>query len=91
MELKNGKVHFKQKLISFEKQSETLQGTSILFSVLVRILAPMVDFPSEIVNFRKMLEERIERQASPLPAIPDSYKPLIVKLAHERYAYYQAH
>jgi hypothetical protein len=32
-----------------------------------------------------MLEERIERQASPLTAIPDMYKPLIAKLAHERY------
>ena len=31
-----------------------------------------------------MLEERIECQASPLTAIPDIYKPLIAKLAHER-------
>ncbi|KAF5387133.1 hypothetical protein D9615_001848 [Tricholomella constricta] len=45
VELKNGKVHFKQKCISFEKQSETLQ---------------------EIVQFREMLEDRIQRQASPL-------------------------
>lgn len=62
VELKNGKVHFKQKCMSFEKQSETLQ---------------------EIVNFRQMLEERIECQASPLTTIPDKYKPLIAKLAHE--------
>lgn len=32
-----------------------------------------------------MLEERIDRQASPLTSIPDKYKPLIAKLAHERY------
>ncbi|KAF8061551.1 chromatin assembly factor 1 subunit A-domain-containing protein [Lyophyllum atratum] len=62
VELKNGKVYFKQKCISFEKQSETLQ---------------------EIVQFREMLEERIERKAPPLVAIPDEYHPLIAKLAHE--------
>ncbi|GLB35372.1 putative chromatin assembly factor 1 subunit A [Lyophyllum shimeji] len=62
VELKNGKVHFKQKCISFEKQSETLQ---------------------EIVQFRKMLEERIQRQASPLSVIPEEHHPLIAKLAHE--------
>ena len=31
VELKNGKVVFKQKPISFEKQSDTLQGESLLY------------------------------------------------------------
>lgn len=87
VELKNERVYFKQKCISYEKQSETLQGTPFL------LLAPWA-LPrrlgwlcvSEIVNFRQMLEERIESQASPLTAIPDIYKPLIAKLAHERCA-----
>ncbi|KAF8911145.1 hypothetical protein CPB84DRAFT_1812600 [Gymnopilus junonius] len=55
VELRNGKVVFKQKPISFEKQSETLQ---------------------EIVKFRGLLEERINRKEGPL-------SPLIAKLAHE--------
>ncbi|KAJ6547391.1 chromatin assembly factor 1 subunit A-domain-containing protein [Mycena capillaripes] len=61
-DLKNGKVVFKQKPISFEKHSETLQ---------------------EIVKFREMLEERIARQADGLSVIPEEYKPVIAKLAHE--------
>ncbi|RDB24271.1 hypothetical protein Hypma_008755 [Hypsizygus marmoreus] len=67
VELKNGKAYFKQKCISFEKQSETLQ---------------------EIVQFREMLEDRIERQASPLTAIPEEHRPLIAKMAHERKSYF---
>ncbi|KAG2157432.1 hypothetical protein DEU56DRAFT_764608 [Suillus clintonianus] len=62
VELKNGKVIFKQKPISFEKSSEAMQ---------------------EIVKFREMIEQRIERQDPPLTAIPDEHKPLIVKLAQE--------
>ncbi|KAJ7172649.1 chromatin assembly factor 1 subunit A-domain-containing protein [Mycena filopes] len=62
VDLKNGKAIFKQKPISFEKHSETLQ---------------------EIVRFREMLEERISRRAEALPSIPDAYKPVIAKLAHE--------
>ncbi|KAG2077980.1 hypothetical protein BDR04DRAFT_1064958 [Suillus decipiens] len=61
-ELKNGKVIFKQKPISFEKSSEAMQ---------------------EIVKFREMIEQRIQRQDPPLTAIPDEHKPLIVKLAQE--------
>ncbi|KAH7924570.1 hypothetical protein BV22DRAFT_498652 [Leucogyrophana mollusca] len=61
-EIKNGKVVFKQKPVSFEKSSETLQ---------------------EIVGFRDMLEQRIQKQEPPLTSIPDEYKPLIAKLAHE--------
>jgi len=39
----------------------------------------------EIVKFREMIEQRIERQDPPLTAIPDEHKPLIVKLAQERW------
>lgn len=38
----------------------------------------------EIVKFREMIEQRIERQDPPLTSIPDEHKPLIVKLAQER-------
>ncbi|KAJ7752021.1 chromatin assembly factor 1 subunit A-domain-containing protein [Mycena metata] len=62
VDLKNGKIVFKQKSISFEKHSETLQ---------------------EIVKFREMLEERISRREDALPSIPDEYKPVVAKLAHE--------
>ena len=34
VELKNGKVVFKQKPISFEKQSDTLQGESLRYELL---------------------------------------------------------
>ncbi|EGN95488.1 hypothetical protein SERLA73DRAFT_113060 [Serpula lacrymans var. lacrymans S7.3] len=37
----------------------------------------------EIVKFREMLDQRIEKQELPLATIPDDYKSLIVKLAHE--------
>lgn len=33
-----------------------------------------------------MLEQRIERRNLPLTAYPDEHKPLIAKLANERYA-----
>ncbi|TFK27333.1 hypothetical protein FA15DRAFT_635715 [Coprinopsis marcescibilis] len=62
IELKNGKVVCKQKPVSLEKQSETLQ---------------------EIVKFRDMLEKRIEAKRKPILDIPDEYKPVIAKLAHE--------
>ncbi|KAH7912148.1 hypothetical protein BJ138DRAFT_1172111 [Hygrophoropsis aurantiaca] len=62
VDLKNGKVVFKQKPMSFEKASETLQ---------------------EIVGFRDMLEQHIQKQQPPLTSIPDEHKPLIAKLAHE--------
>ena len=39
---------------------------------------------TEIVKFREMLEERLERGDDPLDAIPDDHKPLIAKMAHER-------
>ncbi|KAF9466308.1 hypothetical protein BDZ94DRAFT_1319571 [Collybia nuda] len=61
-ELKKGRVYFRQKPTSFEKQSETLQ---------------------EIVKFREMLEDLIEKNSPPLTTIPDEHKPLIAKLAHE--------
>lgn len=32
-----------------------------------------------------MLEERIEARESPLSEIPEEHRPVIVKLAHERY------
>ncbi|OCH95613.1 hypothetical protein OBBRIDRAFT_883869 [Obba rivulosa] len=62
VELRNGKLVLKQKILSFEKMSETMQ---------------------EIVKFRNMLEERIQRQDPPLAAIPDEHKPLIAKYTHE--------
>ena len=37
VELKNGKVLFKQKPISFEKQSDTLQGESYVMTYWSRI------------------------------------------------------
>ena len=40
----------------------------------------------EIVKFRELIEERLERSDSPLTELPDEYRPLIAKLAHERYA-----
>lgn len=33
VELKNGKIVFKQKLVSFEKMSETMQGASLYRSI----------------------------------------------------------
>ncbi|KAF9009375.1 chromatin assembly factor 1 subunit A-domain-containing protein [Cyathus striatus] len=62
VEIKNGKVIFRQKPSTFEKQSETLQ---------------------ELVKFREMLEGRLSLSPVPLDHIPDSYRPLIAKLAHE--------
>ena len=38
----------------------------------------------EIVQFREMVESRIERKEPPLAAIPDDHRPLIVKLTQER-------
>ncbi|GJE86884.1 CAF1A domain-containing protein [Phanerochaete sordida] len=62
VELKNGKLAVKQKPLSFEKMSETMQ---------------------EIVQFREMLEERIERKAPSLIDIPDDHRPLIAKMTQE--------
>ena len=83
VELKNGKVVFKQKPISFEKQSDTLQGESLRYGLLG--LYPK--FSTEIVKFREMLEDRINQQLPPLTAFPDEHRPLIAKLAHERFVH----
>lgn len=40
----------------------------------------------EIVKFREMLDSRVRGQDQPLTSIPEEHKPLIVKLALERYA-----
>jgi hypothetical protein len=56
-------------------------------SVAVRyrdVIKPHLFLP-EIVKFREMIEQRLERHEPPLPAIPDEHKPVIAKLAHERY------
>ncbi|KIP01717.1 hypothetical protein PHLGIDRAFT_80200, partial [Phlebiopsis gigantea 11061_1 CR5-6] len=62
VELRNGKLAIKQKILSFEKMSETMQ---------------------EIVQFRDMLEQRIERREGPLTSLPEEHRPLIAKLAQE--------
>lgn len=40
----------------------------------------------EIVKFREMLDSHVQNQDQPLVSIPEEHKPLIVKLAQERYA-----
>ena len=83
VELKNGKVVFKQKPISFEKQSDTLQGEPLRYG----LLGLHSKFSTEIVKFREMLEDRINQQSPPLTAFPDEHRPLIAKLAHERFVH----
>lgn len=39
---------------------------------------------SEIVQFREMLEKRIEDKLPPLEDVQDEYRPLVAKLVHER-------
>jgi hypothetical protein len=68
--------------MSFEKHSETLQGTRFL---LPRLSARLDHLPLEIIKFREMLEDRNAKRAVALTAIPDEYKPVIAKLVHERY------
>ena len=75
---------FKQKSLSFEKMSETMQGTCPSHepsSSTIRTYRA-----TEIVKFREMLEERLAAKESPLPTVPDEHKPVIAKLVHERYA-----
>jgi hypothetical protein len=51
VELRNGKVIFKQKCTSFEKQSETLQGS--LHITPARLRAALAPQPQELIrNFR---------------------------------------
>lgn len=45
-----------------------------------------VNVQPEIVKFREMLDSRVRSQDQPLTSIPEEHKPLIVKLALERYA-----
>lgn len=82
VELKNGKVYFRQKPLSFEKQSETLQGVCFAYLTFWQAYSS-ISIP-EIVRFRAMLEERISNRESPLLSFPKEHKPLIAKLAHER-------
>lgn len=67
--------------MSFEKHSETLQGTRFSWCTSSRAFYLVA---LEIVKFREMLEDRIARQAGGLPVLPEEYKPVIAKLAHER-------
>lgn len=88
IELKNGKVVCRQKPVSFEKQSETLQGASPVFS---RVEASGNSQCAEIVKFRELIEQRLENSEPPLTELPEEYKSLIAKLAHERCAPACAH
>jgi len=73
---------FKQKPVSLDKHSETMQG--LFYSLISRRVHKAI---SEIVKFRQMLEQRIERCDPPLTAFLDEHHPLIAKLANERYAF----
>jgi chromatin assembly factor 1 subunit A len=85
IELKNGKVVCKQKCVSFEKQSETLQGASPISPASEGPAHQYRPRAAEIVKFRELIEERLESSDSPLTELPDEYRSLIAKLAHERY------
>ncbi|THH14718.1 hypothetical protein EW146_g5662 [Bondarzewia mesenterica] len=62
VEIKNGKIVFRQKPMSFEKMTETMQ---------------------ELVKFRELLEERIEKQEPALTCVPEEHRPLIAKFVQE--------
>lgn len=47
---------------------------------------PNVHVQPEIVKFREMLDSRVLNQDQSLISIPEEHRPLIVKLAQERYA-----
>jgi chromatin assembly factor 1 subunit A len=81
IEVKNGKLALRQRPLSLEKVSETMQGASnhyISKRGVTRTSRP------ETVLFRQMLEQRLEQEQPPLEIIPDQYNPLIAKLVHER-------
>ena len=83
VELKHGKPVLKQKPLAFEKMSETMQGKArIIVYVATYINLNLGNV--EIVKFREMLEEKIERKDTPLDAFPDDHRPLVAKMVHER-------
>lgn len=85
VELKNGKLVFKQKTLAFEKMSETMQGMCYIPDTIqwrVRAFGY-----AEIVKFREMLEQRLEAKEPPLSKVPEEHKRVIAKLVHERYAF----
>lgn len=85
VELKNGKLVFKQKTLAFEKMSETMQGMCYIPDTIqwrVRTFGY-----AEIVKFREMLEQRLEAKEHPLSKVPEEHKRVIAKLVHERYAF----
>ncbi|KAI0689130.1 hypothetical protein BC835DRAFT_1549407 [Cytidiella melzeri] len=43
----------------------------------------MSETMQEIVSFREMLEQRLERKDAALTAVPDDHRPLIAKMVHE--------
>ena len=56
-------------------------------SLYVMVKGRIQSFPTEIVKFRDMLEDRINQRLPPLTAFPDEHRPLIAKLAHERFVH----
>ncbi|EIM90432.1 uncharacterized protein STEHIDRAFT_119429 [Stereum hirsutum FP-91666 SS1] len=62
IEIRGGKVVFKQKAMSLEKITETMQ---------------------ELVKFRELLEQIVEKQGPALTEVPAEHQPLIAKLVHE--------
>lgn len=85
VELKNGKLVFKQKTLAFEKMSETMQGTCA-FAHASQWRVRAFDH-AEIVKFREMLEQRLEAKEPPLSKVPEEHMRVIAKLVHERYAF----
>lgn len=82
--MKNKKLIFKQKPMSFEKLSETMQGTTARDTFGESFAETTVR--AEIVKFREMLEQRIESKSPALAVIPEDHRPLIAKFVHERCA-----
>lgn len=81
IDLRNGKVVCKQKCVSFEKQSETLQGAWSNSGVR-RVTNS--ETGTEIVRFRDVIDGLFAKNHSPLTEVPEEHKPVIAKLAHER-------
>ncbi|KXN82550.1 hypothetical protein AN958_02401 [Leucoagaricus sp. SymC.cos] len=60
-----------------------LKNGKVSFKQKPILLEKLSETLQEIVKFREMIEQRVEKQEPPLQSIPNEHLPLIAKLGHE--------
>ncbi|KZT11534.1 uncharacterized protein LAESUDRAFT_740995 [Laetiporus sulphureus 93-53] len=81
--LGNGEARVESNVPNTKPPIIELKNGKLILRQKIFSLEKLSETMQEIVNFRQMIEERIQHKETPLDIIPDEHHPLIAKLVHE--------